>query len=111
MGRVKKYAVQFKNKKHRSASLAKRIGKSDTDMDGVEESEGQQKTQGNLSIAKKRQIFKKSKDGRRDVKKRIAELKMQTRKLRKRNLDDKGEKKQISHEIKALKVSSYKKPT
>ena len=90
MGRVKRYSRQHENKKRRSASLAKRIGKhndSDSDMDGIEDSKGQQKTLGDLSIAKRRQIFKKSKNGRREVKKRIMELKMQSKKLRKRNLD------------------------
>ena len=103
MGRVKRYSRQHENKKRRSASLAKRLNKkqdSDSDMDGVE-TKG--RTQGDLSIAKRRQIFKKSKDGRREVKKRIMELKLQSKKLKKRNLDQKSEKKQIAHEIKALK--------
>ena len=56
-------------------------------MEGLEEVKVQKKTLGNLSIAKKKQIFKKSKEGRREVKKRILELKMQSKKLRKRNLD------------------------
>ena len=86
MGRVKKYNRQKESKRRRSASVAKKLGQrkqdSDSDMDV-----DTKRTQGSLSIAKKRQIFKKSKEGRRDVKKRIAELKLQSKKLTKRNLD------------------------
>jgi len=38
-----------------------------------------------LSVAKRKQIFKKT--NRRDVKKRIAELRLDSLKLKKRNLD------------------------
>ena len=88
MGRVKKYNRQKESKRRRSASVAKKLGqrKQDSDSDMDVETKGQ-KTQGSLSIAKRRQIFKKSKEGRRDVKKRIAELRMQSKKLSKRNLD------------------------
>ena len=58
-----------------------------------------------LSIAKRKQIFKKSKEGRREVKKQILELKRQSSKLRKRNLNQKDEKKRLVKEIKKLKVS------
>ena len=62
----------------------------------------------NLSVAKRKQIFKKSKDGRREVKKQILELKRQSSKLRKRNLDQKGQKKQLVKEIKKLKVGGHR---
>jgi len=41
-----------------------------------------------LSVAKRKQIFKKT--NRRDVKKRIAELRLESLKLKKRNLDQKA---------------------
>ena len=90
MGRVKRYSRQHENKHRRSASMAKKLGKKKNDSDNEMEGDAantQKKTQGKLSIAKRRQIFKKSKDGRREVKKRILELKMQSKKLHKRNLD------------------------
>ena len=43
-----------------------------------------------MTIGKRKQIYKKSKDGRREAKKQILELKRQTSKLRKRNLDQKS---------------------
>lgn len=61
-----------------------------------------------LSVNKRKQIFKKSKEGRREMKKQILELKRQTSKLRKRNLDQKGEKKRISKEIKSLRENMRK---
>ena len=100
MGRVKKYSREKDSKKRRAASMAARLGKKlESDMDGVEV-KTQEKTQGALSIAKRRQIFKKSKDGRRDVKKRIMELKIQSKKLKKRDLNQRDTKKSIAHEIK-----------
>jgi hypothetical protein len=54
-----------------------------------------------LSVAKRKQIFKKT--NRRDVKKRIAELRLDSIKLKKRNLDQKAQKKIIAHEIKELR--------
>ena len=103
MGRVKKYSREKDSKKRRAASMAARLGKKlESDMDGVEV-KTQEKTQGALSIAKRRQIFKKSKDGRRDVKKRIMELKIQSKKLKKRDLNQRDTKKSIAHEIKQLK--------
>ena len=103
MGRVKKYSREKDSKKRRAASMAARLGKKlESEMDGVEV-KTQEKTQGALSIAKRRQIFKKSKDGRRDVKKRIMELKIQSKKLKKRDLNQRDTKKSIAHEIKQLK--------
>ena len=57
-----------------------------------------------MTIGKRKQIFKKSKEGRREIKKHILELKRQTSKLRKRNLDEKSQKKLLTKEIKKLKV-------
>ena len=57
-----------------------------------------------MTIGKRKQIFKKSKEGRREIKKQILELKRQTSKLRKRNLDEKSQKKLLTKEIKKLKV-------
>ena len=75
MGRVKKYSKQHSNR-HRSQSAKKNRENNeakDSDSDNsqkmnVEMSEGQKAA---LSVAKRKQIFKKSKDGRRDVKKKI----------------------------------------
>jgi len=48
-----------------------------------------------LSVAKRKQIFKKK--TRRDVKKHIAELRVQSLKFNKRNMDQKAKKKAIAH--------------
>ena len=92
MGRVKKYAKQFtnRNKKVHAANV-KLAKEKDTEMDTNTE---------NLPLAKRKQIFKKK--NRRDVKKRIAELRLKSLKLKKKNIDQKAEKRKISHEIKEL---------
>jgi hypothetical protein len=53
-----------------------------------------------LPLAKRKQIFKKK--NRRDVKKRIQELRLKSLKLKKKNIDQKAEKRKIAHEIKEL---------
>ena len=53
----------------------------------MQEMTNQQKA---LSVGKTKQIFKKSKEGRRLVKRQILELKLQSKKLSKRNLDQKS---------------------
>lgn len=88
MGRVKHYSTQNNKKKHRQDKH--KI---------VEDSENTQ----NLSIAKKKQIFKKSKA--KVVKAKITELKQRSLKLKKKNLDQKAEKKKIAKEIHRLKAS------
>ena len=86
MGRVKKYS---KHNQHKSSKLRAKAGvvkEANIDEDHSEDNE-EMKTdnKAGLSIAKRKQIFKKK--DRRDVKKRIKELRMQSLKLKKRNLD------------------------
>ncbi len=107
MGRVKKYSGGQKHR--RSKSLLKKKPTKNDDSDNADtqmaDTNSAAASSSALSIGKRKQIFKKSKDGRREVKKQILELKRQTSKLRKRNLDQKSEKKSISKEIKKLRVS------
>merc|ERR1719393_1085408 len=56
-----------------------------------------------LSVGKQKSIFKKEKASQ--IKKKIEELKAKTAKLKKKNLSQRVEKKEISKEIKRLKVS------
>ena len=53
-----------------------------------------------VSIARQKQNFKKK--DRHGIKKRIKELRLQSLKLKKKNLDQKAEKKEIAHQIKEL---------
>ena len=117
MGRVKKYSKQHSNKKRKQSAAKQRtidpnilqntpdkliVDQSDDEV--MPELTNQQKA---LSVAKTKQIFKKSKLGRRQVKKDILQLKLQSKKLNKRNLDQKAQKKGIAKEIKELKVRNY----
>lgn len=77
MGRVKKYSRQFSNSKKRQHAYNKRVQPDDCEMVPANES--------NLSIAKRKQIFKKK--SRRDVKLRIKELRMKSLKLKKKDID------------------------
>ena len=54
-----------------------------------------------LPIEKRKQIFKKK--DRREVKRRIEELRKKSLRLKKRKMEQKAEKKQIAQEINALK--------
>jgi hypothetical protein len=99
MGRVKKYSKQHSNKKRNQSRESFKLkhpknteDEEDAPMTGQEAA---------LSVAKRKQIFKKT--NRRDVKKRIAELRLDSIKLKKRNLDQKAQKKIIAHEIKDLR--------
>ena len=112
MGRVKKYSRQHSNNKRNKSALKQRSLKSQDDLlektpDTIKDHSDSEMNESNrkdpLSVAKRKQIFKKSKDGRRAVKKQILELKMASKKLRKRNLDQKSEKKDIAKQIKSLK--------
>ena len=73
MGRVKKYSAGTKNRRSKSAvkkrGLAAGYDSSDNEMVDAKSAAS------SLSIGKRKQIFKKSKDGRREVKKQILELK------------------------------------
>ena len=101
MGRVKKYSAGTKHR--RSKSVVKKLGPKGNDSSDDNMSDNGASTTTVLSVNKRKQIFKKSKEGRREVKKQILELKRQTSKLRKRNLDQKSEKKVISKQIKKLR--------
>ena len=70
MGRVKKYSSGSKN--HRSKSVSKINRKSDDAT--MQADDGDQATT-NMSLGKRKQIFKKSKEGRHELKKQILELK------------------------------------
>ena len=74
MGRVKKYSGGAKHR--RSKSLIKKRESTDEMM---EQADGQvqldQSVSVTTSLAKRKQIFKKSKEGRREVKRQILELK------------------------------------
>ncbi len=99
MGRVKKYSKQHSNKKRnqsRESFKLKHLKNTEDEEDAP--MTGQEAA---LSVAKRKQIFKKT--NRRDVKKRIAELRLDSIKLKKRNLDQKAQKKIIAHEIKELR--------
>lgn len=78
MGRVKKYTKQHSNK-HRKVSKnrASNNSSSDNDEEMVDRSA--------LPIAKRKQIFKKKE--RRDIQIKIRELRLQSLKLKKKNLD------------------------
>ena len=104
MGRVKKYAGGQKNRRSKSL-VKKRVSGKFENSEMMETDSAAVSSNTTLSVAKRKQIFKKSKEGRREVKKQILELKRQTSKLRKKNLDQKSEKKRISKEIKRLRVS------
>ena len=112
MGRVKKYSRQFTNKKRSKSAVKQRSLQGQEDLlektpDTVKDHSDSEMTDAKrkdpLSVAKRKQIFKKSKDGRRAVKKQILDLKLASKKLRKRNLDQKSEKKDIAKQIKSLK--------
>ena len=98
MGRVKKYTDGKKQRARKSSAKSEKKGGNDSDgSDRAMESKGTDKT--DLSKAKRKQIFKKSKEGRREHKKQILELKRQSSKLKKRNLDQKSIKKRLTKEI------------
>ena len=106
MGRVKKYSS---GSKHRRSKVTHKINrKSDDAAMQVDSDDQGASTTTQMSLGKRKQIFKKSKEGRHELKKQILELKRQTSKLRKRHLDQKSQKKQISKQIKAIKVSHLK---
>lgn len=88
MGRVKKYSKQHTNK-HRKLAGANKRASSNTAADS------EMVDQKTLPIAKRKQIFKKKE--RRDVKLKIKELRLQSLKLKKKNLGQKAEKKEIAH--------------
>ena len=94
MGRVKKYTKQFTNRNKRIHSANQKLAKDDDDQ-GMS-----QVIDKSLPLVKRKQIFKKK--NRRDVKKRIAELRLKSLKLKKKNIDQKAEKRKIAHEIKDL---------
>ena len=74
MGRVKKYAGGAKHR--RTKSLVKKRGESGGDSAADSQMDtSMAASSSTLSVAKRKQIFKKSKDGRREVKKQILELK------------------------------------
>ena len=98
MGRVKKYAGGAKHR--RSKSLIKKRESTDEMVEQADDQVHRPEMAATASLAKRKQIFKKSKDGRRELKRQILELKRQSSKLRKRNLDQKSEKKRISKQIK-----------
>ena len=94
MGRVKKYSRPNVHK-HKKSSKGVKEPKfeesgEDVNMTGHE----------GLTVAKRKQIFKKK--DRRSVKQRIKELRVQSLKLKKKNLDQKSQKKEIAHEIRDL---------
>ena len=95
MGRVKKYSKSQGHKRSKSSDKKKEDGNV---SDGSDKAMGKA-DQTDLSKAKRKQIFKKSKEGRRDHKKQILELKRQSSKLKKRNLDQKSIKKRLTKEI------------
>ena len=96
MGRVKKYAKQFSNRNKKVHAANQRLAaKEDNDQEM-----GQTSIDKSLPLAKRKQIFKKK--NRRDVKKRIQELRLKSLKLKKKNIDQKAEKRKIAHEIKEL---------
>ena len=103
MGRVKKYSSGSKS--HRSKSTSKINRKSE---DAAMQIDDDNQATSKMSLGKRKQIFKKSKEGRHELKKQILELKRQSSKLRKKYLDQKSQKKQISKQIKQIKVSSFK---
>lgn len=78
MGRVKKYSRQFSNSKKRQHAYNKRVQADDCDMEPASSEQ-------NLSVAKRKQIFKKK--NRRDVKLRIKELRLKSLKLKKKDID------------------------
>jgi hypothetical protein len=81
MGRVKKYSKQHSNKNKGVAKRKRDAEKGHSDSD----SEMKSGSEAALTVAKRKQLFKKK--DRRDVKKRIKELRAQSLKLKKRNLD------------------------
>jgi hypothetical protein len=89
MGRVKKYSKQHTNKHRKLAGANKRASSNNTAADS------EMVDQKSLPIAKRKQIFKKKE--RRDVKLKIKELRLQSLKLKKKNLGQKAEKKEIAH--------------
>ena len=93
MGRVKKYSRQHSNrhKKHIHARKVQNDSDNETMTDRTKV----------LPVEKRKQIFKKK--DRREVKRRIEELRKKSLKLKKRKMDQKAEKKEIAHEISALK--------
>ena len=106
MGRVKKYAGGHRRSKSQIKNKTSKIDGSGSDNAMSDDGDAAQASiTKTMTIGKKRQLFKKSKDGRRDIKKQILELKRLTSKLKKRNLNQKSEKKKIAKEIKELKVS------
>ena len=65
MGRVKKYSAGNKHRRTKR-EVKKRVGK---DSEMADDKSMTESAMSSLSVAKKKQIFKKSKDGRREVKK------------------------------------------
>ena len=111
MGRVKKYSTGTKHRRSKSLlkkKILKSADKSDNDDQMVDDSDMAKSSASHLSVNKRKQIFKKSKDGRRELKKQILELKRQSSKLRKRNLGQKTEKKRIAKEIKSIRENMRK---
>ena len=77
MGRVKKYSKQFSNRNKNKHSERLRATTNDVEMDSKED-------RASLPMQKRKQIFKKK--DRRDVKKRIKELRLKSLKLKKKDL-------------------------
>ena len=80
MGRVKKYSRVHNNKGKRKKSIAKQKkaeeAGSESDNDDMQMDDASDKARKVMTIAKRKQMFKKSKEGRREVKKKLLELKM-----------------------------------
>ena len=80
MGRVKKYSAGTKNRRSKSAvkkrGMAAGYDSSDNEDKSMADTNSLAVSSSALSIGKRKQIFKKSKDGRREVKKQILALKM-----------------------------------
>jgi hypothetical protein len=86
MGRIKQYSKKSKSKGKNKKKHSK--------IEGSEDAEVKVHCEEALSVGKKKQIFKKEKA--KGIKSRITELKMKSKKLRKKNLDEKKEKKMIA---------------
>ena len=93
MGRAKRYSRPQKGV--RRAHLGQKIAskQEESDDSGMEDIEENPTQASGLQVARKKQIFKKSMASKREIQKRILELKLQSKKLRKRNLDQKSQKK------------------
>ena len=75
----------------------------DKDMDAENDDNRDKLVEKGLTVAKRKQIFKKHKA--KDVKAQIAELMQQSKKLKKKDLDQKAQKRKIAKQIKELKAS------